>query len=355
MALTERRRQLLQTDRWRPLAAFVERWYAHPLSDTDGNTPIEIAVRTARLGCQLPASLIEWFELVGQRLRDVQDLPCRLADLRIEGGSRVPIWMENQGVWSISAPLDAGDDPPCRVEGEFNAPLDAPLSSTLLSMLLSDTLVGAWAGARIGPLGALRATVRGGLLFDEFTDAHVERAQSAFEALAIPRNPFFPEPYRGDNTTVIRLQDVAIEWMTASDEAFTALDRVLNLQPASGEHEVVVAFTAISDAQQHYLTVDHESGLRFPNTDRLQAMLGDAGHVGKAAGGHEPRFHISTCNPRHVAQLVLEALPADLRTHVTIAMRPAAISIFEVLYPADRKTFMLPGNSDSGASFVGSE
>jgi len=57
------------------------------------------------------------------------------------------VWNENQGVWSIIAPVDAGDDPVCP---------NKPLSQTLFGMLVSDTIAGAGSGSRIGTLGELR-------------------------------------------------------------------------------------------------------------------------------------------------------------------------------------------------------
>src|SRR5262245_16629882 len=127
MGLTDRSRQLLVTDRWRALGIFMDRWYAQPPSDADGHTPFEIEQAAGRLGERLPVALTEWYELVGRRLRDVQDSPRRLGELTIEkGGLRV--WSENQGVWSIIAPVDAGDDPVCRVEGDFTSSPDEPLS-----------------------------------------------------------------------------------------------------------------------------------------------------------------------------------------------------------------------------------
>src|SRR4051812_15364930 len=95
MALTDRRRLLLDTDRWRALGAFIERWYAQPLSDADGHTPLEIEQVARPLGGRLPAAFTEWHELLGRRLRHVQDSPTLLGELTIDGGS-VRVWTENQ-------------------------------------------------------------------------------------------------------------------------------------------------------------------------------------------------------------------------------------------------------------------
>src|SRR5215471_1105478 len=99
MGLTDRRRQLLVTDRWSALGTFIDRWYAQPPSDADGHTPLEIEQAAKRLGGRLPAALTEWYELVGRRLRAVQDSPRPLGKLTIENGG-LRVWSENQSVWS---------------------------------------------------------------------------------------------------------------------------------------------------------------------------------------------------------------------------------------------------------------
>jgi len=327
---------LLATDRWRPLGDFVERWYARPIGDDDGHSSLEVERAVGRVGATLPIALTEWFELLGRRLRAVQDVPPRLEQLAIVDG-RITVWHENQGVWTIVAPADVGDDPICRVIDDTFASPDAPLSRTLLGMLVSDTLIGAWAGTHVGPLGELRATVRGGYI-ESFTDDQVARLRSTYAALPFPVNPFFPDPYRGDEATVIRIADVAIEWMTATHEAFVALDALLELRPASGEHEVVIAFDGLSDAQQRYLTREH----RLPNIDIFGSALDGIGHLGMAVGGDSPRFHIRTTEPHRVRDLALAALPDDLRPHVVIAARPVAVSVFDVLYPEGRAAYVLP-------------
>ena len=86
MALSARRRQLLESERWRALGAFVERWYLRPLSDGDGNTAHELAHAVARLARPLPGALAEWYELIGRRLRPGQDTPRLLAELSVEAG-----------------------------------------------------------------------------------------------------------------------------------------------------------------------------------------------------------------------------------------------------------------------------
>lgn len=227
---------MLDTDRWSALGAFLERWYAQPLSDLDGHTPLELEEVARRLGVRLPSALAEWYELVGRRLRDVQDSSALLGELSLEDAS-VRVWTENQGVWSIHAPVEAGDDPVCRVDGDSSTSINEPLSHVLLGMLVSDTLVGSWSGGGTGALGALRSTVRGGFI-DDFTDAQVQRLRAAYTPLGVTLNPFYDEAYLGDDATVIRFDhNVAVEWMTATDDAFAALDAVFGLAPDGGEQE----------------------------------------------------------------------------------------------------------------------
>lgn len=61
-----------------------------------------------------------------------------------------------------------------------------------------------------------------------------------------------------------------------------------------------------------------------------------------AVGGDSPRFHIRTKQPHRVLERILTMLPADLQPQLTVATRPVAISVFEVLYPEGKTTFVLP-------------
>lgn len=319
------------------LATFVERWYDEPLADGDGCSRDEIAGVAARLGCEIPAVLADWYARVGTRLRSVQDSPRQLRDLTVEARD-MRVWTENQGVWSILARLDGSDDPMCRLDDDHVGWPPTPLSASLFGMLVSDTLVGAWAGQRMGPLGRLGRLVQGGAL-EDFTDDTLGELRVAYGELAIVRNPFFPEAYRGDDETIIRIQDVGIEWMTASDAAFARLDALLGLTHAD-EHEVVVAFEHLSRSELTRLVRSESNGL--VDVSHYQRVIGAVGHLGMAVAGTAPRFHIRTRDPHRILELVLDEVPAELHHRVTIAMRPAAISVFEVLFPAGRTSYVLP-------------
>lgn len=60
----------------------LDRWYADPLTAADGSAPEDIAAAAARVGGRLPDGLAEWFTLVGDRLREIQDAPATPGTLR---------------------------------------------------------------------------------------------------------------------------------------------------------------------------------------------------------------------------------------------------------------------------------
>lgn len=312
----------------------MDRWYAQPLSDADGHTPLEIEQVARRIGKRLPDALSEWYELVGRRMREVQDSPRPLGKLTIENRG-LCVWNENQGVWSIVAPVDAGDDPVCHVTGDFTSSPNKPLSQTLFGMLVSDTLLGA---GRIGTLGELRSTVRGGYC-ESFTEVQVHRLHTAYKMLDYSLNPFFDEPYRGDEATVVRFHNnLAIEWMTATDEAFATLDDILDLAPDGGEHEVVVAFERLSAEQLRSITRSDGEFMYLPDIELFKTPLAGVGRIASAVGGNSPRFHISTREPKLVLERVLAALPSHMLPKLTVTTRPVAISVFAVLFPSTPST-----------------
>ncbi len=331
-----RRQSLLASLRWRAFAAFAEGWFDLPISDDDGHTTAELADSEQRLGQPLPAALAEWFELVGRRLRAVQDSPRLLAQLAVVDG-KTPIWIENQGVWTICAALNGDADPLCTIDDADYASPNAPLSQTLLGMLVSDTLVGAWGGRRQGPLGLLGASVRGGYL-DDCSDEQLQQLRSAYPALRGPGNPFYDEPVRGDATTIMRISATGLEWMTATDDAFAAFGQMFELAPPGGEHELVVAFEGLPPSLVERLTVEHG----VPDASLIEPALGDVGRIHTMVGGRQQRFHIKTMDPQQATVLILAALPADFLPYVVIATHPIAISYYEVLYPAGRAAFVLP-------------
>ena len=80
--------------------------------------------------------------------------------------------------------------------------------------------------------------------------------------------------------------------------------------------------------------------MQFPDMELFSRPLAGIGHVGMV-GGDSPRFHIRTKDPHRVLERVLSALPADLLPRLTVATRPVAVSVFAVLYPEGKTTFVL--------------
>lgn len=211
-------RVLARRPRWRPLAEFVETFYEEPLSEESGCSEAEIQATEQRLGVRLPCALREWYFLVGHRLRDVgQDVPTSLSQLRVEDDA-VTVWIENQGVWSVSVSANGTqEDPAVRVDEDFASM--GPLSEALRGLLLSDTLTGASKGQGLGPLGALAPAVTGGW---HESIADWEGARARYPARAEPPIPTFAgHPYRGNREVVLRAEDggTFLLWAAATEPA----------------------------------------------------------------------------------------------------------------------------------------
>lgn len=122
----------------------------------------------------------------------------RHPDRVLADGGGVVVWTENQGVWS----LVVGSDGACVVDVEGFPFPSTPLRRALYGMLLSDTLVGVWSGTRVGPLGRLAPGVRGGTV--QNAGAGDVAAVAVYPEPAVPGNPFWGTPPRGDADTVLR-------------------------------------------------------------------------------------------------------------------------------------------------------
>jgi hypothetical protein len=68
--------------------------------------------------------------------------------------------------------------------------------------------------------------VRGGYCA-VFDDNDVDRLHAWYPPLPYARCPTFDVPLRGNDEMILRISDVTIEWMTATDAAHAALDRLL--------------------------------------------------------------------------------------------------------------------------------
>ncbi len=335
MIVSDAQRALLATDRWGWLADVVGRWYAEPLAAADGSSPDEVVAAAERVGGDLPAGVVEWFTLVGRRLRAVQDAAATPGTLRRDDGG-VVVWTENQGVWSLVARPDGS----CVVDEEDFPFPPVPLAQALHGMVLSDTLVGVWAGTRVGPLGRLAPGVRGGTVLD--ADAGKVAAVAVFPELAVPGNPFWGTPPRGDVDTVLRGDEhsgAGLEWMTASRAAFDRLDGLVALDPPGGPQEVVVAFEGLTHTERATLT----RGQGVPDTDRFAAAVGDLGRLRMGAGTADGvRFHITTTRPDETIAALRGVVPAELSGKVVVAVRPERVSTFRVVHPVGRDEYLLP-------------
>lgn len=343
--MTERQEYLLGTGRWEWLGETLGTWYAEPLAAGDGSTLEEIAAAEERVG-PLPAVLREWFELVGARLRDVQDYPATPARLRVDDEGCLVAWHENQGCWDIRAvpgPDGRWDDDPVCVGNEDYEFGPVPLSVALHAMTLSETLAGAWSTVPYsdvleGPLGLLGDQVRGGYTEDE-GDRHV---LADYPELPLPANPSFYPP-RGDATTVLRADDLGIIWMTATDDVFATFASHVDLDPPGGEHAVVLTVATPAGAKNALLRTLRRSPTR-PSAKLVQRALGDLGRVTETDGGARRssaqdgtdwvRFTITTRSPDAVVAALLSVV-ADQLDAVEIATRPVRLALPRVVHPTE--------------------
>ncbi|MEV0649938.1 hypothetical protein AB0I28_32245 [Phytomonospora sp. NPDC050363] len=339
--LTAEQAALLATDRWAWLADFLDRWYAEPLRAEDGGTAGDVAAageRVGKVGRDLPRVLVEWFTLVGRRLRMVQNDPATPAKLYTADGM-LTVWTENQGGWVIQVdPADDGDDPACILGGPTAERIDpTPLSMVLRSMILSETLIGAWSGTHIGPLGRLAPAVRGGM-DTQATEAEVAAITGAYDPLPIPCIPDYGESLRGDQSTVVR-HETWLEWMTADDDAYARIAGLIDLDPEGGEHEVVLALEDLRPEQLSLVTGEHGA----TRHDFVQDAVDGLGRLRVAATTLDGvRYQVGTTCPEETSRALLAALPDMLTDKAVLAVRPMRISAFRVIHPADRAEYTLP-------------
>jgi hypothetical protein len=217
--------------------------------------------------------------------------------------------------------------------------------SAVRGMLLSDTLVGAWSGTGHGPLGPLGPQVQGGSGEEIAAETAAALSRAYRDRLPVAGNPFAGAAPRGDVDVVFRGADedglgLGLEWMTATRRAFEQFDRIVDLDPPGGEHEVVLAFEDLTPAEHSTLTSSRSAG----DVGRFAAAIGDLGRLGmSAASATQVRFHVTTTRIDQTADALLSAVPPALANKVVIAARPVLISTFRVLHPAGRTTYVLPG------------
>lgn len=330
---------LRRSARWQPLIACVDRWYSDPIGGGDGVSERELLGAEKRLGTRLPNLVREWHLLVGARLQPVQDSPATLKDLRaddLEAG-RVVLWVENQGCWTVEAPL-AGDGPAMVVWGEPDVPaVVAPVREALLGMLMSDTLVGAWAGRGQGTLGPLRPQVVGGCV-DSVDRPTLDRLRARYATLDLqvgPSHSVEGQPQHGDRETLIRFDSYTdrVEWMVASADALGRLRDVLRREER--ENRLVVGLSGLTRAQVRPLTNERLLSL-------ARQAAGDTG--GPLMVGDGPSgliMEIATDDPDGTFARLRALLPG-LDTRLVAGARCDEVALFRPLWPPGASAFVSP-------------
>jgi hypothetical protein len=97
--------------RWQLMKSVIEEWL-RPLTAADGTAPEELDRVEGRLGCRLPKTLREWYELAGEAV-DIWCCQDRLSVPFIDREVLV-FCVENQAIWTMGVRVsDLGrDDPP---------------------------------------------------------------------------------------------------------------------------------------------------------------------------------------------------------------------------------------------------
>jgi hypothetical protein len=351
--------ELIQDPRWAALAAFVRRWYAEPLGAV-GVTEADLARAEARLGCELPLALREWFLLVGHRLHFCgQDVPTRLEELAGETAAgeewrakvvapsdgRIVVWRENQGCWFAEvevAPRRADGSVLLTSERGQSGRRDR-LERALLGMVCSDTLVAVWAGNLDGPLGELKPGVVGGYPLERTPE--VEARVAALPALDIPITPLYDEPFRGHESLVIRASGAGWEWMAADEDAHAEARRILALDDESGPRRLVVIFDPLPVSSRNALQ-------RWLDA---RSPLGGAGRFeqGRLAPGLSRAWlEFETDDPVETLQALLAHLPPDAAATARAGHRFEGTTRFVPCWPRGAEEFSLPPSGEAWGQHI---
>ncbi|RRD47779.1 hypothetical protein [Tessaracoccus sp. OH4464_COT-324] len=367
MNMSPRQQELLSHPRWAQVAHVIT-WYRDLLTAADGCTQAEITAIEKHLGLPLPTVMREWFELLGHRLRSVQDWPSAPRKLWVKD-NLVQVWG-----WHGGGPLYAppGEDPiGCFPHGTSSAP--APISVWLTGLLMSETLIGVVSGSGTGSLGAFHAEVHGGGLLTNISIEEWDALQSHYPPLEWPlptvdfppsedfgwddwddrgRDPFKPfwrrmdEPYtptvatwHGDADTIIRFLDGEfVEWTTRTRGAAERLGHVLDLE-AEGT-EVVVQLSPISGEEQARRLRRGSRMLdetRFFGSEATLAAVKDLSQVDYSSSCPGPsgymELHLITPSPKALCDLLVAALVPIWGDLLTVALQPVRGGRFTVVHP----------------------
>ncbi|HUQ03915.1 MAG TPA: SMI1/KNR4 family protein [Kofleriaceae bacterium] len=310
------------------LRQFVERWYAAPIRTGDGNSESEIIAVERDLGDQLPESLRAWYRLVGKRLEPVQDEAITLELLAarrewLEHPAAVPVWHENQGVWTLAAPLGRAADPPAILEDDVLEWPGGAVSEALFGMAVSETLVARGNGV----FGAIGGAVTSGYVEDT-SDEHDAAIRAALPRLPWVPNPFFAaDGYRGDESLVALFIGSGWTWMASDTDALERARFVLRLE-AVETFRLEIWISNLTPAEHAVFRDDWDL------VGRLQDLVGGLGHVGSyTLGKTQVDLTITTKNPDGVFAHLRGAFPAQLEDRLVIAYARESIARYTVLHP----------------------
>ena len=103
-------------NRWKTLVSFVNTYLARPLDSESGNTLDAVNATERRLGCELPLSVREWYQLVGCRadVTCADDRITRLDDLQTNDSGFLSLYWESQMSWDCGIRMSESKstDPP---------------------------------------------------------------------------------------------------------------------------------------------------------------------------------------------------------------------------------------------------
>lgn len=331
MSMSARQQELLAQPRWEQVGRIIG-WHLNPLVTADGCTVEELTAIEERLGLPLPTVVREWFELLGHRLRAVQDAAATPETISVED-DRIVIWTEDQGAWQLLVP-PGGDDPVAELEF---SPHELPTSVWLTGMLISECLGAMWSwNEGTGPLGDLRPEVRGDGPMDEVNAAVFEAVKQHHPELPWPLPPMWDAWY-GDDETIIRVNGTEIlEWFTTSDAACARIQRLL--AEGGGAPTVVARISDITEAEYQRLSENgHFNPWLDQGIDEMAAVLSHARSMSTATGAGSDRWHemtLPTDDPDPLVAALVASLAPTWGDRLTVARRANDDAPFEVVHPS---------------------
>lgn len=329
MTSSPRQQELLSRPRWEQVKRIVG-WHRDPLVAADGCTPDELAAIEERLGLPLPTAIREWFEILGHRLRAVQDEAATPETISVED-DRIVIWTEDQGVWQLLVP-PGGDDPVAELEF---SPHELPTSVWLTGMLMSECLGAMWSwNDGTGPLGEFRPGVRGDGPMDEVNVAVFDAVKQHHPELPWPLPPMW-ETWYGDEDTIVRVNGTDIlEWFTTSDAAHARIQQLLS---DGGKPTVVARISDITDDEHQRLSRGgHFDPWLELGVDEKAAVVSLARQLSADTRQEPERRHemtMPTDDPEPLVAALIALLAPTWGDRLTVAWRENDDAPFQVAHP----------------------